>query len=118
MGGQAEGTERRRSCIEVVQGEPYHLGDRVLIPEARVASYGRARATIGTHRVGGWGVGMVQVKPLAVVERTAEGEKRIVIVDATTRTLRLFLGTAMAMMVVFVCIRGLLRLQRGAKIEG
>jgi hypothetical protein len=61
---------------------------------------------------------MVQVKPLAVVDRTAKGEKRIVTVDATTRMLWLFLGTAMAMMVAFACIRGLVRLQRGAKIEG
>lgn len=118
MGGEVKDTGRRRYRVEVVQGEPYCVGDRVLIPEARIASYGRARATVGTYRVGGWGVGTVQVKPLAVVDRTAEGEKRIVIVDATTRTLRLFLGAGMAMMVVFVCIRGLLRQRRGAKIEG
>ena len=118
MEGEAERTGRRRYRVEVVQGEPYHVGDRVLIPEARIASYGRARATIGAHRVGGWGVGTVQVKPLAIMDRTAGGEKRIIIEDATTRTLQLFLGTALAMMAVFACIRCLVRQRRGANIEG
>jgi 3-deoxy-D-arabino-heptulosonate 7-phosphate (DAHP) synthase class II len=118
MRGEGKESGRKTYRVDVVRGEPYHVGDRELIPEARIASYGRARATIGTHRTGGWGVGLVQVKPLAIVERTAEGERRIVISDATARSMRLMLGVAAAMMVIFAGIRWLVRRRRGASIEG
>ena len=118
MGGEGRDSRNKTYRVEVVRGEPYHVGDRELIPEARISSYGRARATIGTHRTGGWGVGLVQVKPLAIVERTAQGERRIVIPDTTTRSMGLMLGAAAAIMVIFTTLRWLVRRRRGASIEG
>jgi len=114
MAGKDKDAGRRPYRVEVVQGEPYQVGDRVLTPEARIASYGRARATIGAHHVGGWGVGLVQVTPLAMVEQMAEGEQRIAITDATDATLRLLLGAGLAMALVFAALRQWLRWRRQA----
>jgi hypothetical protein len=117
MGGEARIRGRRPYRIEVVQGEPYHVEERMLVPVARITSYGRGRATIGTRNIGGWGLGLAQVKPLAVIEQTAEGERRIAIVDATTRTLRLLLAMAVAMTVLFGGVRCLVRFRRRASTE-
>jgi hypothetical protein len=117
MGGDAKDARRQPYRIEVVQGKPYHVEDRILIPEARITSYGRGRATIGTHNIGGWGLALTQIKPLAVIEQTAEGEQRVVITDVTTKVLRLLLATAVVMMVFFGGIRCLVRLRRGTSTE-
>ena len=117
MGGEAKFTGRRPYRIEVVQGEPYHVEDSILIPEARITSYGKGRATIGTRNIGGWGLSLTQIKPLAVIEQTEEGERRIAVVDATTRILWLLLATAVAMAVLFGGVRCLIRLRRRASTE-
>ena len=87
------GESNGRFRVETVRGEPYEVGGRRLIPVARIASFGKARATIGTNQVSGWGGGFVQVAPLAVVEETPEGERRIAISDRTPQAVwRLVLG--------------------------
>jgi hypothetical protein len=113
-----EGTRQKPYRVETVRGEPYHVGDRTLIPEARLVSYGRARATIGENNVSGWAAGFVQVTPLAILERVGGEERRIAITDGTARTIRLLLATALAMTVAFTAIRCLLRPQRRAGTEG
>jgi len=94
-----------RFRVETVRGEPYEVGGRRLIPVARLASFGKARATIGTRQVGGWGGGFVQVTPVAVVEETPEGERRIPIDDRTLRALRDLVLRAVAVILVFGLIR-------------
>ena len=97
-----------------MHGEPYEVGGRRLIPVARITSYGKARATIGTRQVSGVGGGFVQVTPLAVVEETPEGERRIDIADRTSRAvLNLVLGA-----VVTVLVLGLIRWLVGRKGAG
>jgi hypothetical protein len=92
-----------------VHGEPYEVGGRRLIPVARLTSFGKARATIGTRQVSGWGGGFVQVTPLAVVEETPEGERCIAIADRTSRAMGgLVLGAA-AIVLFFGLIRWLAR---------
>jgi uncharacterized spore protein YtfJ len=94
-----------RFRVETVRGEPYEVDGRRLIPVARLASFGKARATIGTRQVSGWGGGFVQVTPLAVVEETPEGERRIAIVDRTSQAM---LGMALGA-VAIILVLGLIR---------
>ena len=103
-----------RFRVETVRGEPYEVDGRRLIPVARLASFGKARATIGTRQVSGWGGGFVQVTPLAVVEETPEGERRIDIADRTSRAvLNLVLGA-----VAIVLALGLIRWLAGRNSAG
>lgn len=98
-----------------VRGEPYHVAGRKLIPVARILSFGKARATIRAHQVGGWGMGFVQITPLAVVEETEEGERYISVTDETSAALRGMLGGAVAIVLVFSTIRWLARRWRRAR---
>jgi len=112
-----EAVRPRPFRIETVRGESYHIGERTLIPVARIVSFGKARGTIGTHQVGGWGVGFVQVTPLSILEQTAEGERSIPIADETATALRGLLGAAVAMMLFFTVIRWLFRWQRRTRAK-
>jgi hypothetical protein len=95
--------------IETVQGGPYHVGGRTLTPVARIVSYGKAKGTIGTHRIGGWGFGLARVIPQAVLEKTDDGERAIAIVDVTAEALRGMFVTALAITVVFAALRWVVR---------
>jgi uncharacterized spore protein YtfJ len=108
-GDRGEAERGGRFRVETVHGEPYEVGGRRLIPVARLTSFGKARATIGTRQVSSWGGGFVQVTPLAVVEETPEGERRIAIADRTSRAMGgLVLGAA-AIVLFFALIRWLAR---------
>jgi hypothetical protein len=96
---------QRRYRIETVRGEPFVIGGRTLTPEARIISLGRARATIGTKHLSGWGGAFVQVVPRAIVEETPEGERRIAITDATSSALRGLLGVAIVTTLLLTAIR-------------
>jgi hypothetical protein len=52
------------------------------------------RALVGTKRVTGQGWGAVRLRPIAVLERTNEGERRIPIRDKTAQALSGFLLAA------------------------
>jgi len=76
-----------------------------LTPVARLISFGRAKATIGTHETGGWGVGLARIAPVAVeVERDGE-VRRIAIRDHTAEMLRFLCGLAVAMTLFFTGLR-------------
>jgi|GEM_PF-1368390 len=104
-GSEAERDGRLR--VETVHGEPYEVGGRRLIPVARIASFGKARATIGARQVSGRGGGFVQVTPLAVVEETPEGERRIAIADRTSQAVWSLALAAVAIVLGFGLIRWL-----------
>lgn len=106
-----------RFRVETVRGEPYEVGGRRLIPEARLTSFGKARATIGTRQVSGWCGGFAQVTPLAVVEETPDGERRIAIDDRTSRAVRDLFLRAVAVVLFFGLIRWLAR-RKGAVVHG
>ncbi len=82
---ESDAARDRRLRVETVQGEPYEVGGRRLIPVARIRSFGKAKATVGTRQVSGWGGGFAQVTPVALVEETPEGERRIAIADRTSQ---------------------------------
>jgi hypothetical protein len=100
--------------LHVVRGEPYYIDGRTLIPEARFLSFGKARATIRGHSIGGWGMGFVRVSPLAMIEETAEGIRRIAITDASSATLGRLLGVAVVMTAFFTALRWWARRPRGS----
>jgi uncharacterized spore protein YtfJ len=95
--------------VRTVRGEPVRVGEVTLIPEARIISFGRARASIGKDQVSGSGGGFTQITPVAVVVVTPEGEKRIAIVDATASTVWRLVGLAAGIFLFFVGIRWLAR---------
>jgi hypothetical protein len=106
-GDESEAERDGRFRVETVHGEPYEVGGRRLIPMARIASFGKASATIGTRQVSGRGGGFVQVTPLAVVEETPEGEHRIAIADRTSQAVWNLAMAAVAIVLVFGLIRWL-----------
>ena len=103
-----------RFRVETVHGEPYEVGGRRLTPVARITSFGKAKATIGAKQVSGWSGGFVQVTPMAIVEETSEGERRIAIADRTSQAIwNLAVGTA-----AIVLVLGLIRRLVGRKGAG
>lgn len=115
MGCEKARTAQGPFRVKTVRGEPYQVGERTLIPVTRIVSLGRARATIASDSISGWGGGLVQIVPLALIEETSEGERRIAITDATAATLRQMLVVAIATTWVFAAIRWLARRLRRAK---
>jgi hypothetical protein len=108
MGGD-DCARQRRLRIETVRGEPYILGGRKLVPVARIVSFGRARATVGTDGVGGWGAAIARITPVAVEVESAAGKQRVAITDATATALRGMLAGALIMVAFFTAIRWLAR---------
>jgi uncharacterized spore protein YtfJ len=100
-----QGSRPRALRVKVVRGDPYYVDGRELIPVVRVVSFGKATATIGTRQVGGRGGGFVWVKPLAVLEVTPTGERRIAIQRGTAAAARGMLAAAISIALVFTAIR-------------
>jgi uncharacterized spore protein YtfJ len=80
-----------------------------LVPEARIVSFGRARATIGADQVSGSGMGFSRITPVAVVVVAPEGEKRIAVVDATASAVWRLAGMAAAIVLFCAGVRWLAR---------
>jgi hypothetical protein len=104
--------------VKTVRGEPTYVGGRKLIPVVRIVSFGRARATVGTRRIGAWGGGFVWIMPLAVVEETPEGERRIAVTDGTAAAVRRLLGLAVTISLAFAAVRWLVRRSRRTGLVG
>jgi hypothetical protein len=87
--------------VQTVRGEPYEVRGRRLIPLVRVVSLGKARASIGTHRLEGRGWGLAYVKPLAMVEEIPGGERRVAVRDGTARALQsVYLAAVLATLIL------------------
>lgn len=71
----------------IVQGDPVHVEQREIVPEAQVTWWLQRRATIGMDHTSGWGAGVVSIRPRALIERGPQGAWRISIRDETTRLL-------------------------------
>jgi uncharacterized spore protein YtfJ len=105
MGCDDRGVWPRLFRVETVRGESFRAGGRLLIPEARVAALGKARGSLGPKGISGWGVGFVRVTPLAVLEDTETGVRRIKIVDPTATALAGLFVAAVAMTLFFRSVR-------------
>lgn len=82
---------------EIIKGEPIRVGTRELIPLARVTTYARRRAHIGSGRLSGQGWGFVHLHPVAIVERSEAGERRFPIRD---RTAQMIGGVVLAAIII------------------
>jgi uncharacterized spore protein YtfJ len=98
--------------IETVRGEPISAGGRELIPIVRVVAFGKASAMVGAKQVGGQGGGFAWIKPVAVLEVTEDGERRIELEDGTAAAVRGMLAAAISIGLVCTAIRWLLRWKR------
>jgi hypothetical protein len=83
--------------IEVVEGKPIYVGERELVPVMQVETDVRRRAFVGAGGIAGGGSGFVHVRPVAVLERSGTGERRIPIHD---RTVQLLGGLLLAALVI------------------
>ena len=70
-----------------IQGQPILVGEREIIPEAQVTWWMKRSATVGMTSAGGWGAGVVNIKPTALVECGPGYVCRIPIRDETMRLL-------------------------------
>lgn len=114
MQGAKPGATNRLVRVQTVRGEPYEVRGRRLVPLARMVSLGKARATIGTHRLEGRGWGLAYVKPLAVVVETPRGARlaRVAVRDGTARALVGMYLAAVAITLLLAAVRWLAR-ERG-----
>jgi uncharacterized spore protein YtfJ len=85
---------RHPVASEVVEGEPIRVEGRELVPLVRMTTRAQRRALVGTERVSGGGWSAVRLRPIAVLERTEEGERRIPIRNRTAQALSGFLLAA------------------------
>jgi uncharacterized spore protein YtfJ len=83
--------------IKTVEGSPIRVGGRELVPVVRVETDVQRRAFVGTSGLAGEGSGFVHMRPVAVLERSVEGERRIPIYD---RTAQLLGGLLLAALVI------------------
>lgn len=100
--------------IRTERGEPILAGGRELVPLARVVSFGTASATVGSGQIAGRGGGFTWVKPLAVLEVTDAGERRIDLRSESAEAVRSMLATAVAVGLICTAIRWLVRQKRGS----
>lgn len=112
------GVANRPFRVQTVQGEPYDVLGRSLVPVARIVSFGKGRASIRRDRVRGWAGGFCQVLPLAVIEESEQGERYIAISDSTGTVLRGILAAAAAMTLLFMAIRRLALVDRSHRRQG
>jgi hypothetical protein len=115
MGFDGRGDVPRPFRAETVRGEPYEIGGRVLTPEARILSFAKGRGTVGRRGTSGWIFGFTRVSPLAVVEDTDAGSRRIDVVDATADALTALLAVALATTLLFTAVRWVARRARGRR---
>jgi hypothetical protein len=71
------------------------------VPVARHFALGKAKGMIGSPGVSGWGIGLVHVRPVAVLVETDEGVDRITIRDAAVASLWRMFGTAVVVALLF-----------------
>jgi uncharacterized spore protein YtfJ len=100
---------RPRLQVRTVRGEPFRVGDRALTPVARVVTFGRASGTVGRDGVSGWGGAFVRITPLALEERTPDGQHSIAVYDAASRVVSGFLAQAAAIVLLLCAVRWLAR---------
>lgn len=104
-----ETTSPRRFRIKTVRGEPYHVAGHKFTPVVRVVSYGRARGRIGRDQISGSGGGFASVTPVAFVEETLHGDRRIAIRNATSAAQWKLLVASLALTLFFTAVRSLAR---------
>ena len=108
------GKRRRPVMSEMIAGEPIQVGERRLVPLVQVTTRGQRRALVGADRVTGEGWGFVRLRPVAVLERSEEGERRLPIQDKTAQWMGGFL---LAAFIIPLLLGVAVRIGRGQRKE-
>jgi hypothetical protein len=98
--------------VDTVEADPVQIGDRELTLVSRVEAHVRRRALVGTNRLAAECQGTVVVRPVAIIERSGAGERRLPIRDAGTRALS-FLALVAVLAPVLVLLAALMRRDEG-----
>jgi hypothetical protein len=97
-------SDRRRAewplMTEIVEGDPIHVEGRELVPLIRMTSRVRRTAVLSNECVDARGGGFVQLRPVALLDRSDDGGQRLAIRDQTAWCIRWLLLTA----IVVPCI--------------
>ena len=66
---------------ETIQGQPLHVGDREIVPEAEVWSMRARQIGLRESNASGGGAWWSWSRPTALIERAPDGERRVRITD-------------------------------------
>lgn len=88
--------------IEIVEGEPVLVAERELVPIVRVEADMQRRAFVGSSGTAGEGAGFVHLQPIAILERSGMGERRIPVQDRTAQWLGGLLLAALVVPVLMI----------------
>lgn len=89
---------------EIVEGDPIHVQGRELVPLVRMTSRVRRTMVLENGGIEARGWGGVQFRPVALLDREEDGERRLAIVDPTRRWIRRLLLIAL----VIPCVASIL----------
>ena len=95
--------------IEIKEGKPVRVKDRVLVPIVRIETDVRRRAFVGVEGVAGAGSGFVHLRPIAILERSGAGERRISVRDRTSQWLGGLLLAALVIPVLMLIAERIVR---------
>jgi len=82
--------------VQMIQGTAIEVGQKKLAPLMRLISWGRGRAVVRRNDFGGLGAAFVRLQPVAILEESPQGQRRIPVHDATARQIVVLLGLAVA----------------------
>jgi hypothetical protein len=104
------GEIRKPAAQRVIEGEPIQLDSiqngRELIPLVRLTGRVRRRAFVGDERLSAQGWAVVHMRPVALLERDGDGERRIPIPNVTGQALgKMFLVALVIPVLAFVAVR-------------
>lgn len=104
---------RRRAewplMTETVEGDPIHVEGREFVPLVRMTSQVRRTAVLSNGGVEAHGWGFVQLRPVALLDRSDDGGWRLAIHDQTARWIRGLLLVALVVPCVAITLMYLSR---------
>jgi hypothetical protein len=89
---------------ETVEGDPIHVQGRELVPLIRMTGRVRRSVVLSSGSVEAYGWSLLQLRPVALLDRSEDGWQRIAIVDPTRQWIRWLLMIAL----LIPCVAGIL----------
>lgn len=89
---------------ETVEGDPIRVQGRELVPLIQITRWVRRTAVLSSEGVEAYGRGLLQLRPVALLDRSKDGGQRLAIVDPTRRWIRWLLVIAL----LIPCVAGIL----------
>jgi hypothetical protein len=83
----AERMKHSPSMTETVKGDPIQVAGHELVPLVRITRHVRRRAFVGSEGVGGGGWGYVYMRPIAILDGSGAGERRLPVRSETIRSM-------------------------------